>query len=381
MSDVGWVLSRASGQFSRRAVEIERWNRNRVGRNVVVARESTWSVADLLGNATQRFVEAGTPEPRLSAEHLLAASLETSRSELWKVNSISAARRAQFARLCHRRRVFREPVQYLVGNWDFHEITLFVEKPILIPRPETEELVDIIIRRWERVHGRSPGAILDIGCGTGAIGLSLAKHFPESKVTLLDLSTQAVQLTSRNANLVLGSADLTRINIVLDSIATFPSPPEKFDLVVSNPPYIPMQDMAALAREIQDHEDPRALCGGPDGTFLSIFQRHRRPSHHHPISPFFYQASISSESSGHGSPIFSPPQHHPSSTSRWTHPILPSSPHGPPHIRPPSPHFKISPAHHASASSPPIQPTPSNKPVHETLRDPIPLLAPLLPHV
>jgi release factor glutamine methyltransferase len=156
------------------------------------------------------------------------------------------------------RRKRQEPIQYIIGKWDFLDYTFRVRAPLLCPRPETEELVELVAQ--EIAENPSIQHILDVGCGTGCIGISLAAKFPYLHVSAIDLEPVAVQTSQENALQVLGSqwkeqydAQLcTAQDLVVD---------RRFDLVVSNPPYIPSEDMKELDKEVKDYESHQALSG------------------------------------------------------------------------------------------------------------------------
>eukprot|EP00310_Coccolithus_braarudii_P017810 CAMPEP_0183354208 /NCGR_PEP_ID=MMETSP0164_2-20130417/37176_1 /TAXON_ID=221442 /ORGANISM="Coccolithus pelagicus ssp braarudi, Strain PLY182g" /LENGTH=297 /DNA_ID=CAMNT_0025527057 /DNA_START=164 /DNA_END=1057 /DNA_ORIENTATION=+ len=214
---------------------------------------------------------ASVPEPRLSAEHLLtrASGFGNTRSALKASlhSPLDGVTRDTFERFCGFR-LRRMPVQYILGDWDFHELTLRVEEPVLIPRPETEELVEHVLdslrHKVSQHSSRYPLRILDIGCGTGAIGLALMNKLPMAHCTAIDISEQAVALSKHNAE-VLRLAD--RYEAACVGIAEYAAHMAApiFDVVVSNPPYIPQADMSTLAPEVVRYEDRRSLCGGDDG--------------------------------------------------------------------------------------------------------------------
>ncbi|CAM9182574.1 unnamed protein product, partial [Laminaria digitata] len=188
-------------------------------------------------------------------------------------------------RLCGLRAAQHVPVQYLVGEWDFYGLSLEMQPPTLIPRPETEELVDRILQ-WVRQEGTetansgvvgggggSGGAaaaaglqFLDVGSGTGVIGLTLLNELPEARCVAIDAQPAAVRLSRRNAE---RTGLQPRYSCFHERIAEFEGEGESFDgsfdFIVSNPPYIPKSDMEALPPDVADHEDSVALDGGQDG--------------------------------------------------------------------------------------------------------------------
>jgi release factor glutamine methyltransferase len=184
------------------------------------------------------------------------------------------------------RRVQQEPLQYIFGKWDFYEFTLLVRKPCLCPRPETEELVYLVsldiqnmIQSFPNKYKERKIRILDVGAGTGAIGIALARMFPSHvQVVAIDIKETAIQLSRDNAQRLLQtSASHTAhplYQAILCSAAHYTnnlfesqSSPYHFgfDIVVSNPPYIPLSDMSSLSDSVVKFEDTDALCGGVDG--------------------------------------------------------------------------------------------------------------------
>jgi release factor glutamine methyltransferase len=166
------------------------------------------------------------------------------------------------------RRLGHEPIQYITGEQEFFGLQLKVTPATLIPRPETEHLVEAVLDRLP--HDR-PLNILDVGTGTGAIALALAAHLPQARITAIDISAEALEVARENAD----------AHNLSDSIRFYPSDliaglPEDnrvgfFDAVVSNPPYIPEDDRADLHPQVRDHEPSQALFAGPAG--LDIYCR------------------------------------------------------------------------------------------------------------
>lgn len=161
-------------------------------------------------------------------------------------------------------------MQYIIGNWDFYGQTFICEPPVLIPRPETEELVEMILNRNSltqlKLRTRQSVRILDIGTGTGAIAISLLAALPFTKCTAIDINESCISLAKRNADLILGKEQADqRFEAIATSYNDFVNTRNnlgRFDLIVSNPPYIPKQDMIDLQEEVKNFEDHQALDGG-----------------------------------------------------------------------------------------------------------------------
>ncbi len=162
-----------------------------------------------------------------------------------------------------RRRALREPIQYILGVHEFMGLPFKVGKGVLIPRQDTESLVEYIIQ----YVAEQPAKILDIGTGSGAIAVSLAHYLKYSEVTTVDISEDALEIASENVRLN-GTEDRV---ILLKSDLFENIEPKQFDVIVSNPPYISEKDLKALEPEVKDHEPELALLGGVDG--LDFYRR------------------------------------------------------------------------------------------------------------
>ncbi len=213
---------------------------------------------ELLAAAVSRLDAAGVEAPRLDAELLLSEVLQCGRAALIadSTRPIGAAAAKRFDCLLARR-AGREPIAYILGRKGFRRIELRCDRRALIPRPETELLVEVALQR-------RPSSVLDIGTGSGAIALAIADELPDVAVTATDTSVEALQLANENARL-LGLGD--RVGFVTaDELAG-----RSFSLVVANLPYISDRDLASLAVEIREFEPDSALRGGPDG--LDVIRR------------------------------------------------------------------------------------------------------------
>lgn len=144
-----------------------------------------------------------------------------------------------------------EPIQYIIGKTEFYNAEIKVDDSVLIPRPETEELVDWIVKEH---NGHHPQSILDIGTGSGSIAIALKKCFPQAAVSGIDISEQALQTARHNARTNRAEVTFYKLDILKTSQL-----PDKYDLIVSNPPYIPENERQYLERNVVDFEPSRAL--------------------------------------------------------------------------------------------------------------------------
>jgi release factor glutamine methyltransferase len=225
--------------------------------------DRTWRVLDLLTWTKEHFAAKGIETPRLDAELLLAFALGCDRLRLYVEfeKPVTAEERARFRALVRRRAEERVPVAYLTGVREFWSLPLAVTPDVLIPRPDTETLVEAVL---SRVPDRAaPLAVLDLGTGSGAIALALARELPRAELTASDVSAAALAVARKNAE-ALGLAERVRFALG-DGFA--PVAGERFDLIVSNPPYVAEGGAAGLAPELR-HEPALALFAEGDGTAL-----------------------------------------------------------------------------------------------------------------
>ncbi len=209
-------------------------------------------VADALSAATDALAAAGVPEARLDAELLLAAASGRGRASLIADPGagIEPAAGRRFGELV-RRRLRREPLAYIVGTKGFRRIELAVDRRVLVPRPETELLVEVALER-------RPARVLDVGTGSGAIALAVADELPAVEVVATDTSPAALEVARANAAR-LGLAD--RVRFEAGSVPEG----ESFDLVLANLPYVAERDWAGLEPEVTRWEPREALLAGADG--------------------------------------------------------------------------------------------------------------------
>lgn len=230
----------------------------------------SWTVLRLLSWTTDFLKQRGSDTPRLDAEVLLASAKGCERIMLYAAFDEVVAEdvRTQFRELV-KRRADGEPVAYLVGQREFYSLRLKVTPDVLIPRPETEFVAIAALDHVERdsVAGGPPRSgglrIADVGTGSGAIAIAIAKHAPHVRVTAIDLSSAALAVARENAA---SHGVAERIEFVeSDLLASLPPEPA-FAVIASNPPYVSESEYAALSRQVSDHEPRQALVAGPLGT-------------------------------------------------------------------------------------------------------------------
>lgn len=214
-----------------------------------------------LAKAVERFVKGGVAEARLSAEVLLAHAIGRERVYLFAhpEETLTPEAGRSFRRFVGER-LNGTPTQYITGRQEFFGRNFMVTPDVLIPRHETEHQVETVLRR-------QPGArhVADIGCGSGAIGVSLALERPSYDLTLTDISPAALLVARANAA-ALGA----KVRFLCCDLGAALAP-ASFDAVVSNPPYIPIEARERLPREVRDHEPHVALFGAGQG--IGIYRR------------------------------------------------------------------------------------------------------------
>jgi release factor glutamine methyltransferase len=221
----------------------------------------TWTIGEVLQWATDDFRARGLESPRLDAEVLLAFALGATRVQLVvdRERPLAEGELTRLRELVKRRRA-HEPVAYLVGAREFYGRMFRVDRRVLVPRPDTETLVDVALRR---TTARSMSLrALDLCTGSGCVGTTLARERPTSRVHATDASEDALAVTRENA-LRLGAYNLS----VARSDLFFGLDPARcrFDVIVANPPYVPRHEIETLAPDVRDHEPRAALDGGETG--------------------------------------------------------------------------------------------------------------------
>jgi release factor glutamine methyltransferase len=233
------------------------------------------SVADLLAEASRVLARAHVDSPHLDGELLLAHVLEVDRS--WLMAHPRALLSSEQVARWHTllaRRVAREPLAYIIGQRWFYDSLLHVTPAVLIPRPETEELVERALA-WLQTHPRAQ--VADIGTGSGAIALMLAKHAANAHILATDISAAALDVARGNAQQLQLASRITFLQG--DLLAPLPG---AVDLLIANLPYVRQRDRAGLTPEVRVHEPALALFSGPEGLnhlqrFLTAAPRYLNP--------------------------------------------------------------------------------------------------------
>jgi len=214
------------------------------------------SVLEIIKRTTGFLEQHGVESPRLNAELLIGHALGMKRMQLYLQfeRPLTEAELAQIRPLV-KRRGGREPLQYIMGETEFAGLKLKVDRRALIPRPETERLIELVTAQF----AAPPATVLDLGTGSGAIALALAKAWPETVVTAVDKSAEALALARENAE-ACGLVGRVRF-VASDWFAAVPAA-EKFALIVANPPYLSDEETAATPPEVKDYEPRMALSAG-----------------------------------------------------------------------------------------------------------------------
>jgi len=225
------------------------------------------TVLEVIKLSTEYLQKKGVESPRANAEILLAEILKCKRLELYLAfDKPLAENEVQVYREAIRKRGLRIPLQYIVGNVEFYGLKLIVNENVLIPRPETELLVEKIINDSDKSTNLK---ILDIGVGSGNISLSISKNLPNSKVVAIDISKSALDVANQNAevNSLQDRIEFRLFDFMNDDLNSL----GKFDLIVSNPPYVSENDYESLEPELKNHEPKIALTDNSNG--ISFYKR------------------------------------------------------------------------------------------------------------
>ncbi len=225
--------------------------------------------------------DAGVDDPRLEAERLLCHVLDVDRAELARSDdeALTPEQAGRLARVT-RRRLSGEPLQHIEGTVEFRELVLLADARALVPRPETEELIDRVVRWAEAREGEGGGSVvvtgrdreeplldevLDVGTGSGAIALSLVHEDVARRAVGLDVSTDALLQAAANRSGAGLSDEEVEFRVASRPLWNSVGREERFDAIVSNPPYLTDEELEELPEQISAHEPREALAGGPDG--------------------------------------------------------------------------------------------------------------------
>jgi len=227
------------------------------------AQAEAWTIRRVLTWATDDLKKRGSTSPRLDAELLLGKILGLSRVQM-VIDPERPLQKTELAayKALHQRRRSGEPVAYLLGVREFFGRTFRVDRRVLVPRPDTETLVDVALARTHRVS--LCARVLDLCTGSGCVAISLARERPTTRVLGVDISEDALTLACENA-LRLGAVNAGFLRS--DLFSALP-PAARFDLITANPPYIPDGDIPGLMPDVRDYEPRIALAGGTDGLDL-----------------------------------------------------------------------------------------------------------------
>lgn len=230
------------------------------------ARESLWTVAELLAWTTRRFEQAGLESPRVDAEHLLAHALGCSRMQLYVDHDRVVDAEAKTTFRAHvKRRLAHEPVAYIEGRRGFHALglELLVDRRVLVPRPETEHLVDWLLEEL-RAPPAPPMSVLDVGTGSGAIALAVKHARPDVTVVGVDASEDAVVVARQNAE-----ALQLDVQMRCSDLCSAVEPPSGgWAAIAANLPYVTTEACSQLSPDVATFEPRMALDGGADGLDL-----------------------------------------------------------------------------------------------------------------
>jgi release factor glutamine methyltransferase len=240
--------------------------------------EKVWTVLNIIKWGTDYLTEKGFDEARLNVELLLSATLNLKRFDLY-VKHDQPLKKDELERfkILLKRRLTHEPIQYILGRTNFYSIELKVDRRALIPRPETETLVETIIEHCKtHLSQKEEVYILDIGTGSGCIDVALAKFVKNSSITSIDKSKDAIELARENASLTetgnqIEFMEMDFLTLEKNSFG------KTFDIVVSNPPYVSQSAAEVLDADVKEFEPAIALTDGSDG--LTFFRKISQMAH------------------------------------------------------------------------------------------------------
>lgn len=228
------------------------------------------SLLEIIAKTTDFFASKGVESARLNAEHVIGHALGLKRMQLYlQFERLLTDAELDKIRPLVKRRAQREPLQHILGTVEWGGLTLKCDRRALVPRPETEELLEMVLARVNEVPpdaAKTEWRILDLGTGTGALALGLAKAWPEARVTAVDASAEALSLARENA-LTTGLAE--RVGFILSDWFSALPDAARFEVIVSNPPYLTDDEVAAAEPEVRLH-DPRAALVAEDAGLADL---------------------------------------------------------------------------------------------------------------
>lgn len=228
------------------------------------------TISEWLKNARNMLTESGCPDPEIDVRWIAEDMLDMTRADLKFEGSQSlSAEQLKILNACLERRISGEPIQYILENTYFMGLKFYVDHRVLIPRQDTETLVEAAVAALLSLHNPS---VLDMCTGSGAIGLSIKSLVPHAEVSLSDISRDALEVARINARALELDVEFHHGDLYA-AIGK-----RRFDLIASNPPYVPRSDLCNLQREVQ-HEPVLALDGGMDG--LDFYRRIALDAHEH----------------------------------------------------------------------------------------------------
>lgn len=227
------------------------------------------TLLEIIQKTTDFLASKGVDSARLNAEQLIGHALGLKRMQLYlQFERVLPEVELEKIRPLVKRRAQREPLQHILGTVEWGGLTLKCDRRALVPRPETEELLELVVKRWaaSAAEGNSPASarvrVLDLGTGSGALALGLAKAWPEARVTAVDASDEALALARENATTT-GLAE--RVTFLKSNWGSALPSGETFDVIVSNPPYLTEAEVAAAEPEVRVHDPRGALVAADDG--------------------------------------------------------------------------------------------------------------------
>ena len=220
------------------------------------------TVLEVIKKSSEFLAKKGVDSPRLQTELLLAHQLKLPRMKLYlNFERVLSPSELDSLRALVMRRAQREPLQHIIGSTSFCGLEMVVNKHVLIPRPETELLAELGWQFLSTINS-APSTCLDFGTGSGCIAIAIAVKCPTARIVALDISADAITVAKQNAT-TSGVSD--RVEFRCGDGFTTLNGADKFDLIVSNPPYIASDEIATLETEVREHDPRSALDGGADG--------------------------------------------------------------------------------------------------------------------